>query len=155
MPGHRSTYLAQRREADRKRKAEARAAAKDLGIPDKGLVDHAIAEAVAFSITHADRRIWSNAHAWSPINAANIYAIAMDVLVHQHRKDPIHSKAALDRRLGPQQAHEALGFIPSINPAIGQPIYRLSAPLDVSPPRMPALPLRHQDTSKSVERVQH
>ncbi|GEM_PF-2913811 len=137
------------------RKAEARAKAKQDGVPEKSLVDHAIAEGVSFCINNADRRIWSTACGWSPINAAVLYAVAFDVLTLQHHKDPEHSRVALNKRLGKQDAHGVPGFIPSTRPAVGQPVYRLQAPADVSAPKPLAPPLHHQDTSNNRQVVQH
>lgn len=157
-PGHKThlgTQAAKRREADRKRKAVARAEAKDAGIPEKSLVDHAIAEASSYCINNADRRVWSTACGWSPINAAVLYAVALDVLTLQHHKDPAHSKAALNKRLGKQDGHSIPGFIPSTRPAPGQPVYRLKAPADVSAPRSSTPPLHPQDTSNKGHGMQH
>lgn len=125
---HKGARDARRREGDRLRKRQERARQRALGIPASELVNSAIAEAVSFSYSGADRREWRRNNAWEPVNVVLIIAVAVDILVVRHRCDREHAKLEVMQKIRPRREHFEPHLLPSLSPGRGAIRYQTRSP---------------------------
>lgn len=121
-----SKTLAQRRRDDRERKRAERARKRESGVPSIAQVQNAITEAVAYAIASIDQD--AILPGWTPINAAVIVAVAIDILAERGSFDPIETRLAVRDALAPRDAHRLAGHIPSLSPGGTGPHYKTKAP---------------------------
>jgi hypothetical protein len=138
----------QRRAADAERKRRQRKAARAEGRPSADRVYHAIAEAAAFALLVADRRVWIAAEGWQPVNVVVMIDAATDILV-AFGYDRAASKKAVVNVFRPRATHGQAGNVPSKFPHARQSTYRAKAPdaAVLSAPGLATPPLPHQDGS--------
>ncbi len=106
--------IAQRRREDRERKRLERQRKRDAGVPSATQVQNAVTEAVSFAILTADRRLIRTGRV--PINAALIYAVAVDILSKRGAFDKQATRKAVRDALAPRDAHRLAGHLPSVSP---------------------------------------
>lgn len=121
-----SKTAAQRRRDDRERKRAERQRKRESGVPNAGQVQNAITEATAFAIAAIDQDAIMDG--WTPINAAVIVAVAIDILAERGSFDPVETRLAVRDALAPRDGHRIAGHIPSLAPGGTGPHYKTKAP---------------------------
>lgn len=141
--------LQDKRRRDRERKAAQRAAARAKGVPEKGLLYHAIGEAFGFSMVMVQKGLWDVAEAWGPVNSFLVVQVATDILVDRGGYDRTIVKRAVIDAIKPRPNWKDNTHTPTTDVETAMRRYRLAPPKWVTGrPRKPHTPpLLHQDVS--------
>ena len=125
-----SKTAADRRREDRERERAERQRRREEGVPEAHQVYSAVTEAVSYAILTMDRDAIQPG--WTPINAALIIAVAVDILCERSNFDPAATKVAVRDALAPRGAHRTSGYLPYVARDGTSPRYKTKAPASVT-----------------------